>query len=81
MKVIQNKRVKKSMKVVIKFPLLRRKREKVNDTSLDWLMFQNIYLMYHKINNEEARNSVMHLTSMSYTIQDNKKGIKLKITG
>ena len=28
-------------------------------------MFQNIYLMYHVINNKEGRNHVMLLTRMS----------------
>ena len=41
-------------------------------------MFQNIYLMYHKINNEEESDSDMIITSMSENIEENKQNGKVE---
>ena len=67
--MIKNQRVKKFGKGMIKVSGLSHKREKKSNTSMDRLMFQNICLIYHDINNKYARNSVILLTVMTNNIQ------------
>ena len=50
---------------IIKVLGLIHKRETQSDPRLAWFMVQNIYRMYHNINNKEERDYAMLITSMS----------------
>ena len=59
---------------MLKVSGISHKMGKKSDRGMAWLIFQKIYLIYYDINNIEARNYVMFLTSMSEknTRQQNK---------
>ena len=67
-----------SRKGMIKVPGLIHKMVNKINPSLALFMIQKIYCMYHDINNKEARNYAMVLTSMVDDIQANKKMTELK---
>ena len=50
---------------MIKVSGLIHKREKQIYPRLVWFMFQNIYIVYHYINNKEEKNDAMLLTNSS----------------
>ena len=53
---------------MIKVSGLGHRRLNQRNLILAWLMFQKIYSIYRDINNKEARNSVINLTSMEGSI-------------
>ena len=57
---------------MIKVSGLSNNREKQSDTSLAWILFQNIYLVHQDINNKEEGYSYMHLKIMSEHEYSNK---------
>ena len=53
-----------SRRGMIKVSGIIHRRAKKSDTRLNWMMFQNIYLMYRNIKEKEERNSTILLTSI-----------------
>ena len=69
------------MRYIIKVTGLSHKKEKKSDPRMDWLMFQNICLMYLKIKNKDPRNVVILLTIISKIYKSTKKKPKFNTHG
>ena len=63
---------------MIKVSGIINKRVKQSDPILAWLIFQNIYLIYHNIKNKEQSDYLMLLTSTSENIEANKQNDKVE---